>query len=178
MAFDNDTFIVLDLPEWVASAVMDVRRRHRDEVEMVMPVEVTLTGSGGVGVLASDQDRASVFAVLDAIAASTAPIVAQFGPVLHWPPFLFVLRYTDEEPFRALHERFAASGLRFGPIPHPFTPHTTLRSRKDPTDEERQDLLDLRIPGKFRLDTISVYEGGFGGPVWFRLLHRVPLSGE
>ena len=27
MPFDNDTFVVLDLPEPVASAVMDIRRR-------------------------------------------------------------------------------------------------------------------------------------------------------
>lgn len=147
---------------------------------MAMPVEVTLTGSSGVGVLEADQDRESVFAVLDEIAASTAPITARFGPVLHWLPSLFVLSYEDEEPFRALHERIAASGIRFGPIAHPFTPHTTLRSREDPTDEERQDLLNLRrrIPGLFCLDTMSVYEGGPGDPVWIRLLHRVRLSGE
>lgn len=178
MPFDNDTFVVLDLPEPVASAVMDVRRRHRDEVRMALPAEVTLTGSSGVGVLEADQDRESVFAVLDEIAASTAPITARFGPVLHWPPSLFVFSYEDEEPIRALHGRIAASGMRFGPIPHPFTPHTTLRSREDPTDEECQDLLNLRIPGPFCLDTMSVYEGGPGDPVWIRLLHRVRLSGE
>lgn len=86
MAFDNDTFVVLDLLEPVASAVMDVRRRQRDEVRMALPVEVTMTGSSGVGVFAADQDRGIVFARLDEIAASTAPIVARFGPVLHWPP--------------------------------------------------------------------------------------------
>lgn len=118
-----------------------------------------------------------MFAVLDEVAASTAPITTRFGPVLHWPPSLFVLRYEDEEPFRTLHERIAGSGIRFGPIPHPSTPHTTLRSREDPTDSERQDLLNLRIPGPFRLDTMSVYEGGAGDPIWIRLLHRVRLSG-
>ena len=177
MAFDNDTFVVLDLPEPMASAVMDIRRRHRDEVRMALPVEVTMTGSSGVGVFDVDQDRETVFAKLDEIAASTAPITARFGPVLHWPPSLFVLSYAEEAPFRALHKRLATSGIRFGPTPFPFIPHTTLRSRVGATEEEREELLGLQILGEFRLETMSVYEGGPGGPAWVRLLHRVSLGG-
>lgn len=176
MAFDNDTFVVLDLPEPFASAVMDVRRRHRDDVRIVLPVEVTMTGSSGVGVFAADQDRGTVFAKLDEIAASTAPIKAQFGAVLHWPPSLYVFSYEHVEPFHALHERLATSGIRFGPTPFPFTPHTTIRSREGANDEERDELLSLQIPGEFCLDTMSVYEGGPGGPQWVRLLHRVGLG--
>jgi 2'-5' RNA ligase len=176
MSFPHDTFIVLDVPEPLASAVMEVRRRHRDEVRMALPVEVTLTGSGGVGVLAADQDREVVFGIVDAIAASTAPIKTRFGPVLHWPPSLYVLSYATTEPLIALHERLATSGLRFGPIEHPFVPHTTLRSRPDATEAERRELLALRLSGDFAFGTLSVYEGGPGRPLWVRLLHRVALG--
>jgi 2'-5' RNA ligase len=177
MSFDNDTFVVLDLPEPFASSVMHVRRRHRDEVRMALPVEVTMTGSSGVGVFEPDQDRDTVFAFLDEIAASTAPITARFGPVLHWPPSLYVFSYADEAPLRALNGRLAGSGIRFGPTPFPFTPHTTIRSRDGATDAEREELMGLQIPGEFRLETMSVYEGGPGGPLWGRLLHRVRLGG-
>ena len=143
---------------------------------MGLPAEVTMTGSSGVGVFAADQERGAAFATLDEIAASTTPIMARFGPVIHWPPSLYVFSYENEAPFRALHERLATSGIRFGPTPFPFTPHTTIRSREGASDEEREELLSLQIPGEFRLDTMSVYEGGPGGPLWVRLLHRVGLG--
>ena len=177
MTFENDTFIVLDLPEPYASAIMDVRVRHRDSVRMAMPVEVTITGSSGVGVFDREQDRATVFGVLDEIAKATAPITARFGPVIHWPPSLFVMSWEDEAPFRALHERLVRSPIRFGQSPFPFTPHTTLRSRPGITDDERTELMSFRAPGEITLDTMSVYEGGPGDPVWVRLLHRIPLTG-
>ena len=177
VTFENDTFIVLDLPEPYASAIMDVRVRHRDTVRMAMPVEVTIAGSGGVGVLEREQDRASVFGVLDEIAKETAPIDSRFGPVIHWPPSLFVMSWEDEAPFHALHERLVRSPIRFGQSPFPFNPHTTLRSRPGITDDEQTELMSFRAPGEITLLTMSVFEGGPGDPVWVRLLHRVPLTG-
>lgn len=174
MTFENDTFIVLDLPEPYASAIMDVRLRHRDKVGMAMPVEVTITGSSGVGVFDREQDRATVFGVLDEIAKATAPITARFGPVIHWPPSLFVMSWEDEAPFCTLHERLVRSAIRFGQSPFPFTPHTTLRSRPGITDDERTELMSFRAPGEITLDTMSVYEGGLGDPAWVRLLHQSP----
>jgi hypothetical protein len=178
MAFDNDTFVVLHVPEPVASMVMDVRRRHRDKERMALPVEVPLTGSGGVGVFEADQDRETVFAKLDEIAASTEPMTAHFGPVLHWPPSLYVLSYEEPQPIAALHERLVASGIRFGPSPFPFVPHTTLRSREDATENEHDELMALKIPGEFSLDTLAVFELSPGGDErWVRLVHRVRLGG-
>jgi 2'-5' RNA ligase len=187
MAFPNDTFVTLDLPKPFSSVVAEVRLRHRDVIRVTMPAHVTLTGSGGVGVFEAEQDRDEVFARIDEIAAATAPIDARFGPVLSWPPF-FVLSYEDEDPLRALHQRLAHCGIRFGPAKFPFVPHTTVCSRPGATDGERDELMDLWVPGEFRLDTMSVYEAGpadgaadessvWAGPAWVRLLHRTRLTG-
>lgn len=83
--FETNTYVVLDVPEPFARAVMAVRVRHRDEFRSSLPVEITVAGSNGVGELDQDQASEDVFAALTAIAADTTPIEASFGPVDRFP---------------------------------------------------------------------------------------------
>jgi hypothetical protein len=53
--FDWDTYIVLDIPEPVASKVIAAQRRHGDVFRSALPAEITLAGSGGVGCISPDQ---------------------------------------------------------------------------------------------------------------------------
>jgi hypothetical protein len=61
--FEHPTFIVLEVPPPVADVIRRWRERF-DPVVATFPVEITLTGSSGVGTLASDQDREEVFSIL------------------------------------------------------------------------------------------------------------------
>lgn len=176
MPFAANTYAVLDVPSPVAERVMAIRQKHRDELRMALPVEITVAGSTGVGEFEAGQDPAHVFAVLDAIAADTAPIYASFASVIRVPNTdIFVLTLADEHPFRALHERIALSGIRFQPSPFPFAPHCTLRSRSPVSDQEAGDLLAERILDGFVLDTLSIY---MLDQLPCTLLHRVPLAGR
>ncbi len=173
--FETDTYAVLDVPEPFASAVMAIRVQHRDDLRSALPAEITVAGSSGVGEFEPGQNPDEVFATLDHIARDTAPIEASFGSTLRFPGTdIFVLTLEDEQPFEALHRCIAKSGIRFKSCPFGFMPHCTLTSRSPISDDEANDLLRVRIPGKFVLDTLSVITM----PPPMPLLHRVKLTGS
>lgn len=173
--FAANTYAVLDVPSPVADQVMAVRKRHRDELRVALPVGITVSGSSGVGEFEAGQDPARVFDILDALAADTSPIRARFGPVRRFSGTdIFVLTLADERPFRSLHQRIASSGILFRASPFPFTPHCTLRSRSPISDEDVIDLLSVRVADGFLLDTLSVY---MLDQLPCTLLHRTPLTG-
>lgn len=173
MGFIVDTYICLDIPSPIAEQVMHIRVQQRDTFRAALPVEITVIGSSGVGVFDVTQDEQEAFAILDAIAAETPPIVASFGKVIRFPNTdIFVLTLTDEQPFRDLQQRIAVSSLRFKPSPFPYTPHCTLRSRSPVSEQEADELLSLNVPGKFVIDTMSVY---MMDTLPMTCLHRVKL---
>jgi 2'-5' RNA ligase len=176
-------YVVLDVPSPFAERVLELRARHGDIFRMSLPAEITITGSGGLGVLARDQDPARVFASLDRVAAQTSPIRARFGPVRRFPDSdTFYLSLVDEAPFRALQQRIVGSGLLFEPAAFPFVPHCTLRTRSPVSTAEAADLLKVRVDGEFLLDSLTVYELPPRDPpirpsVLLCLWHRTRLTG-
>jgi hypothetical protein len=96
---DTNSHIVLDVPEPAAGRVMTVRRDQRDDFGASLPVEITVAGSTGVGELEPDQDAATVFMILDDVAADTVPIQLEFGTVLRFPNTdTLVLTVKNEVP--------------------------------------------------------------------------------
>lgn len=176
MAFEQDTYVCLDLPSPVAERVLSIRQHQRDEFRAVLPAEITVAGSGGVGPLDPGQDPDVVFAILERIAGETPPIEASFGSVIRFPQTdIFVLTLNDVRPLRALHERIAQSGICFKPIVYDFTPHCTLRSWSPVFENEAADLLSLQLTESFVLDTMSVY---MLDKLPMSLLQRVRLTGS
>jgi 2'-5' RNA ligase len=123
--FSPPTYIVLDMPAEVCAHVRRLRERF-SPLLAPLPVEITLVGSSGVGVLASDTSSTEAFDTLERIAGETAPLSVTFGAmasfagsgVYYFPP-------VDPTSWEQLHRAFATSGLRFAPSPFPFTPHLT-----------------------------------------------------
>ena len=148
MAFANDTFVCLDLPEPIASEILAIRRRHRDTFRSALPAEITIAGSSGNGPLAAGQDPNAVLQTIEAIVAETEPIRTAFASVVRFPATdIFALTLQNESGLRALHDRIATSGIAFRSSPFPFSPHCTLRSRL----------------------SVEVDEGGRGDPIRIRL---------
>lgn len=179
--FDGDAGVVLDLPEPVAGKVMAIRRKHHDAFESMLPAEITVAGSGGVGCIEAGEDPGHVWAVLGEIAASTEPIETGFGEVIRFPGTdIFVICPHPDDALRALHARIAGSSIRFRPDPFEYTPHCTLRIRSPVTDEDAADLLAERIPDRFTLDQLTVYRLEQGpmspGPVACTLIRRWRLG--
>ncbi len=185
MTMPRNTYVVLDIPSPFAERVLAIREQQRDPLRFSLPAETTVSGSSGTGPIAADEDAAHVVAVLDRIAAETAPIRASFGPIRRFPNSdVFYVSFVDEGPLRALHARIAVSGLRFQPTPFPFGPHCTLRTRSPISDAEVESLLVARITGEFVLDSLSLYDlPERPTPVTsfatlLCLLHRARLTGQ
>ncbi len=175
MSFVADTYICLDVPMPIAQFIKNVRLQHRDEFRAALPVEITVAGSSGVGVVEQTQNEKEAFAILDTIARETAPLEISFSKVLRFPDTdIFAFLLTNADMVRALHKRITTSGIQFKPSPFPFTPHCTLRSRSPVAEEEARELLALRMSERFVLDTMSVY---MLDKLPMSLLHRVKLNG-
>lgn len=167
-------YFVLNIPSPFAEKVMAIRRSQKGNFFAQLPVEITIAGSNGVGLLDQSQNLPDAYKKLDEIAADTAPIRTAFGPVVRYPGTeIFALTFEDEEPFRALHQRVATSGLKFHDSPHVFQPHCTLSNRVPLTGAGERALLDVRVPGRFTLEEISVCRLD-RPPV--TLLHTAPLA--
>ncbi len=158
MDFQHESYIVLDLPSPVKEKIYDIRNYHKDKLRASFPVEITLAGSGGVGVIKPGQDKEFIFNTIKNIAEKTSPIMASFKDVLRFPGTdLFVFTLKDEEKFRLLHEEIIKSGIKFNPNKFPYKPHCTLRSRTPITDNEVEEIMATRLSDEFVLDTISIY---------------------
>jgi len=166
-------YFVLNIPAPFSARVLEVRRSQKDTFFASLPVEVTIAGSTGVGVLDASQNLAEAYAALDRIAADTAPITTAFGPVVRFPGTdIFALTLQNDAPLRELHRRVASSGIKFHQSPHPFRAHCTLRSRSPVSAADARALLAVRIPGQFTLEALSVCRLDRPPVV---LLHTTPL---
>jgi 2'-5' RNA ligase len=167
-------YFVLNIPPPFADRVMGIRRSQKDNFFASLPVEITLAGSTGVGVVDQAQNLPDAYKALDAIAEDTAPIETAFGKVVRFPGSeIFALTLEDDEPFAKLHQRIVKSGIKFHQSPHRFQPHCTLSNKVPLTKAAEQQLLALRVPGRFTLDALSVCRLD-RPPV--TLLHTAPLA--
>lgn len=156
--FKHATYIVVDLPEEIAKQVMAVRISHQDEFRASLPVEITVVGSSGVGVISEGQDESEVYRIVQKIAQNTEPFKLSFDHVVRFPGTdIFVLKLTDETEMRNLHNKFISSEIKFENSNFEYGPHCTLRSRSPITEEDEQKIYDVKIEGEFLVDTLSVY---------------------
>lgn len=173
--FDQNTYIVLDLPEPVSSTIHKIRAELGDDFQASMPNEITIVGSSGVGVIAKDQDPDEFFKIINEIATSTPPITVSFGKAHRFPGTdIVVMKLKDETLIRSLHQRFVDSGIKFQDTDFPYEPHCTLWSKSPLTDQKMEELSKLSVEGAFTLQALSV----FAMPPPGKLLHTVQLSSD
>ncbi|WMM24019.1 hypothetical protein RBU61_13955 [Tissierella sp. MB52-C2] len=176
MDFQHESYIVLDLPSPVKEKIYDIRNYHKDTLRASLPVEITVAGSSGVGVIEPGQDKELVFNIIKNISMKTSPILASFKDVLRFPGTdLFVFTLKDEERFRLLHEEITKSGIKFKPNRFPYKPHCTLRSRTPISDKEVEEIMGTKLSDEFILDTISIY---MVDKIPLNRLYTVKLSGK
>lgn len=172
------SYVVLDVPEPQALAVLRVRRAHGDLFRAALPVEVTLTDS-----FDPSQNAEAAFAALDAIASDNAPIQTSFvGPHRFPSSDTFVMRLASEDGFHALRQQITDANLQFEhSAGYDYIPHCTLRTRSPVTAEDAEQLLGTEIPGQMTFDTLSVYtltRAATPAGVECALRHRVRLTGK
>ena len=154
----GDVYAVLDLCGPAAADVRSIRAQYSYDYLGAMPVEITVTGSGGVGPPTVRDDPRPFFAALDEIVDSTAPIHGRLTSTLRFPGTdVFVVLPEDPQPIVALHERIATSGIGFEPAQFPFVPHCTLTQPPNPTPTD-PDAPELQVDAEFTAATLSVYQ--------------------
>ena len=154
----GDVYAVLDLAGPAAAAVRSIRAQFSYDYLGAMPVEITVTGSGGVGSPTERGDPRPLFAALDEIVDSTAPIHGRLNTTLRFPNSdVFVVQPEDPDPIVALHERIATCGIEFDPSQFPFVPHCTLTQPPNPTPTD-PDASELQLDAEFTAATLSVYQ--------------------
>ncbi|MFC7063463.1 2'-5' RNA ligase family protein [Halobacillus seohaensis] len=177
-SFTNDTYIVLDLPKKISEKIKRIRKDYH--YPDVLPVEITLTGSSGIGVFQPGQKPNDVFEEVNKIADQIPAVMVSFSHVMNFPGtniFFFTLK--NEEPLRDIHQEFKNSRIKFKDSPFPYKPHCTLCNLTTISEKEKQELLNLDFPEEFTLDTLSVYslQDRINEDVKVNVLHRVNLSG-
>lgn len=176
MRFEHDTYVVLDMPPLIWEHVKSIRERYASPLTM-LPVEITIIGSSGIGTFQEGQELDSAFEIIDSVAANFAPMTTAFRKVMTFPNSgVFYYEPDDPHPFIKLQREIVSTGLKFKESPFPFTPHCTIVKFDNPSKELVDEILSLPIPREpFVLDALSIYS--LDGDDC-RLLHKVKLSGS
>lgn len=173
---DLPSYLVLEIPPPMNEVVKAYRARF-DPARATLPVEITVTGSSGLGLLTLGQSLRHVADCLERFAARQAPFMAAFKGVERFEKTdIYFLTLEDETPFAALNAALGRSGIAFEPSPYPFRPHCTIKLRLEPDAQETLELLFLEIPhAPFLLDSIALY--GLADANHCELLCRTKLRG-
>lgn len=177
MNFTDDTYIVLDVPpsDWT-ERILSVRQRP-DAWRAALPVEVTITGSAGVGTFHEEQNQEAALRVVEVLASEVAPIKTKFLAVKRFPNSgVFYFEPSDPQPFISLQHCIIAAGLKFKSTSFPYIPHCTIANLKDnPSDEAVGEIYGMTSSAEMTLEVISFYAVNKSG---CRLLHRTKLRGR
>jgi hypothetical protein len=152
-------YVVLDLAGSAATEIIELRRSVGYDYLGALPVEITVTGSGGVGAPRNREDPRRLFETLDKIVSRTQIITGRLGNPLRFPGSdVIVLPPADPEPLQLLHHEIANSGIDFEPSPFEYIPHCTLSQKPDPSPDEVDRLIAAQIAGDFVAATLSAYD--------------------
>lgn len=176
MNFTDDTYIVLDVPpsEWTEQ-ILSIRRRF-DAWRAALPVEVTITGSAGVGTFDERQSQESAFRVIDTLASEVASIGTKFLSINRFPNSgVFYFEPADSQPFINLQNRIAATGLKFKPSSLSYIPHCTIANLNNLSDEAVNEIYSIPSSEKVMLEVLSFYAINQSG---CHLLHQAKLCGK
>jgi 2'-5' RNA ligase len=154
---ENASYIVLEIPPVVGEIIHDIRRRYDPRMAR-LPIEITVAGSSGVGLLSAGQDDAFVHAAIQDVARHHLPLTTSFtaissfpGTTIHW------LRPADPEPFQRIQIALVTAGLKFDAHKFGYTPHCTL-STGELTTTQQANLFHEPFPvAPFLISTLAIY---------------------
>ena len=161
--FETPTYIVLDLPAPVSAQVHAMRERYDRRIAS-LPVEITIAGSSGIGVLSRDQQPERVFDIVESVGRKFLPFRAAFVAVSRFPEVpVFWLKPGNRVPFDVLQSALIAAGLRFEPHRFAYNPHCTISASVALNPAQERQLLNEAFPtDEFLLSRLSLYQPAEG----------------
>jgi hypothetical protein len=158
MQIIKPTFIVAELPGPVAAWVREMRGQFEPGIAH-LPAEVTLAGSSGVGPIAPGQSVASIRQMLAAALAGRLPFEARFIGIGNFTGTEIFFAAPDPEPFNSIHAAIVKSGIAFGPSPHSYNAHCSLKGFTPLKPGQCEAIQSATVPGEpFTISAVSVYE--------------------
>jgi 2'-5' RNA ligase len=152
-------YIVMEMPEVVAEKIKFMRSWY-DSIRADLPVEITITGSSGVGTIAPDETLENVIDVVNGAVNKFIPFETAFDKIERFAGTdVFYFTMKNPEKFRGIHNYFLNSGIKFNPVQYPeFLPHCTIKLLTETSAQEAADLFNT-VPMKepFIMDRISIY---------------------
>lgn len=150
--------IISELREPLRQRVLEIQGRYDPKLARAAAPHLTITGSSGMGPIATATPEAELRAALEPIARETAPMTLSFlKPMKFMQSNVVVLPLDPNGPIRALHERIKKCGLRFEQERFTFTPHVTLSFFRELNDVAIGQLLAIRISDPVVVDHFSVH---------------------
>jgi 2'-5' RNA ligase len=150
--------ILAELRNPLRDRVLEIQRKWDPKLARAANPHLTITGSSGMGPIATATPLDELRAALEPIARDTAPMTLSFlKPMRFMQTNVVVLPLDPNGPIRALHERIKKSGLRFEQERFTFTPHVTLSFFRELNDVAVEKLLAIRIPDPVVIDHFSVH---------------------
>lgn len=138
--------------------ILDIQRRFDPKLANGVPPHVTITGSSGIGPIATDTSLERLRAALEPVARQTEPMSLPFKrPMRFMQTNVVVLPLDPNGLLRALHERIKSSGLTYEQPRFTFTPHVTLSFFRELSAEDERALLAIRITEPVLVDHISAH---------------------
>ncbi|HKV50460.1 MAG TPA: 2'-5' RNA ligase family protein [Gemmatimonadaceae bacterium] len=165
-----------ELTEPSRSAVLDVQRWADPKLAKDTTPHITLVGSSGVGPIRADTSVDELRDELTSAASQITPFTLHFGPPVRFMQTdIVVLPLDPHGALRALHERIAASGLRFDRARFSFSPHCTLSFFSTLTPENERRLMRVRVDEPVTIHRVQCYLTV--EPVGGRRVLDIPLAG-
>jgi 2'-5' RNA ligase len=152
------SYVVAEIPKPVRSKVQALRESFGTPTAL-LPVEITLLGSSGVGPIPAGTSIRAIQEQIDFLFGRIAPWDVTFAGIRVFPETAIAyLAPVDRSCFDRVHAMLRDSTLPHTESPFSYNPHCTLRSGPA-TPGELSRILEHPFPGEpFRIDTISVYE--------------------
>ncbi len=170
------SFVLVPVLGEAGMALDTMRRLHDSKLANTNAPHLSLIGSSGAGPILPSESPERIQNALAAVAARVAPFSVTAGLPMRFPGTDIISFELDPHgPLRALYEAVKASGLRFGPVRFPFSPHLTVNFYRTLDRAMERALLALRLEAPVVIDRLELSRTNDPQPP--STLFTLPLSG-
>ena len=170
-------FVLIPIAGEAGDQLDAMRRRFDPKLAATNHPHLSLIGSSGAGPILSGETLDTIRDRLTDVARATPPFTLRAGLPVRFPGTNIVSFELDPHgPLRELHDRAKASGLRFGPVRFPFSPHLTISFYRTLDRATERELLTLRLTVPLRIDALEVSRTNDPQPP--QTILAIPLGGQ
>lgn len=150
-------FVLVPIGGEAGDQLDDMRRRFDPKLASTNRPHLSLIGSSGAGPILAGESLDTIRERLTEVARTTPPFTLRAGLPMRFPGTNIVSFELDPYgPLRDLHDRIKGSGLRFGAVRFPFSPHLTISYYRTLERGAERELLTLRLAASLQVDTLEV----------------------